>query len=73
MNSRGNALMRLGRRPDHPYAYTCHFDFEIGYLVESPCRTCEQSIDLPRCSQACLILDRVRTILADVVPCGRRY
>ncbi len=65
--------MKLQRIPDRSYSYTCHFDFEIGYLMESPCRSCEQSEDLPRCSDACLLLDRVRGILADVVPCTRRY
>jgi hypothetical protein len=64
--------MKLQRIPDSPYSYTCHFDFEIGYLMESPCRSCEQSENLPRCSDTCLLLDRVRGILADAIPCTRR-
>ena len=67
-----NPMMKLPRMPDLPYSYTCRFDFEVGHLVESPCRTCEQNKNLPRCTDACRIIDRVRGILADVVPCTRR-
>ena len=70
---RNRSIMNLKTTTDRPYAYTCHFDFDIGYLVQSPCRGCDQSEDLPICSQACLLLDRIRGLLADVVPCTQRW
>lgn len=40
------------------------FDFEIGYLIKSPCLTCEKKERLPHCHTNCLILDRIQTMLA---------
>ncbi len=40
------------------------FDFEIGYLTKSPCLTCEQKSDLPKCHKECLIIDKIQTTLA---------
>ena len=47
---------------------TNSFDFEIGYLVKSPCRDCVSQGDLPDCIQGCEILDRIQTVLADSIP-----
>ncbi len=58
--------------PHRQYTYTCRFDFEIGYLVESPCRCCDHNHELPRCANTCGLLDRVRDLLTDTVPCTRR-
>jgi hypothetical protein len=44
------------------------FDFEIGYLVKSPCRDCGTREDLPECIQGCEILDQIQTVLADSIP-----
>jgi len=44
------------------------FDFEIGYLVKSPCRDCNTIDDLPNCIQGCQILDQIQTVLADSIP-----
>lgn len=40
------------------------FDFEIGYLVKSPCRECPERERFPACAQDCKILDRVQRALA---------
>ena len=40
-----------------------NFDFDIGYLVKSPCRD-----NLPDCIQGCEILDQIQTVLADSIP-----
>ena len=47
---------------------TNSFDFEIGYLVKSPCRDCVSQGDLPNCIQGCEILDQIQTVLADSIP-----
>ena len=44
------------------------FDFDIGYLVKSPCRDCTTRDNLPDCVQGCDILDKIQTILADSIP-----
>jgi hypothetical protein len=45
-----------------------NFDFDIGYLVKSPCRDCLNRDDLPNCIQGCEILDKIQTVLADSIP-----
>jgi hypothetical protein len=40
------------------------FDFEIGYLTRSPCVTCENRKDMPRCHSDCPVLDIIQTKLA---------
>lgn len=40
------------------------FDFEIGYLTKSPCITCENRSELPKCHSNCIILDKIQTTLA---------
>ena len=44
------------------------FDFDIGYLVKSPCRDCTTRDNLPDCVQGCDILDKIQTVLADSIP-----
>jgi hypothetical protein len=40
------------------------FDFEIGYLIKSPCINCENRDSLPGCHAECPVLDRIQTALA---------
>jgi len=40
------------------------FDFEIGYLIKSPCLNCESKSQLPKCHADCPILDKIQTTLA---------
>ena len=44
------------------------FDFDIGYLVKSPCRDWTSREDLPTCIEGCKILDQIQTVLADSIP-----
>ncbi len=64
--------MKWQKYPQKPLSYACKFDFEVGYLVRSPCRACEQIRKLPTCSQSCSQLARVQTLLADSISCARR-
>lgn len=52
-----------------PFKY--RFDFEIGYLVKSPCRGCDQRPLFPRCIKTCRILDDIHTVMAESVSCTR--
>jgi hypothetical protein len=48
------------------------FDFEIGYLVKSPCLQCRHRDVLPRCIAACSVLEKIQALLAQAVSCTRR-
>jgi hypothetical protein len=48
------------------------FDFEIGYLVKSPCLQCLQREALPQCIEACSVLEKIHALLAEAVSCSRR-
>jgi hypothetical protein len=41
------------------------FDYEIGYLVKSPCRDCATYASFPECMERCALLDRVQSALCD--------
>ena len=49
------------------------FDFEVGYLVKSPCRECQGDNCLPGCADDCDILEKIQTILAESISCTRRF
>lgn len=51
--------------------YKRTFDFEIGYLIKSPCRECLEHGRFPACMHDCEILDRVQRILSETVSCTR--
>jgi len=47
-------------RPATPAA----FDFELGSLLESPCRKCTMRDYLPGCTNDCKLLDSIQKVLA---------
>ena len=40
------------------------FDFELGYLIQSPCLTCRHQNKRPQCHDDCRRLEQIRTHLA---------
>ena len=50
-----------------------NFDFNIGYLVKSPCRDCRTQANLPDCSTNCAILHKVQAILADSISSANNF
>jgi len=48
------------------------FDFEVGYLIKSPCRECRNDSRLPGCADDCVVLEEIQTILAESISCTRR-
>jgi hypothetical protein len=40
------------------------FDYDVGYLVKSPCRDCGTYGMFPDCVERCAILDRIQTALS---------
>ena len=53
--------------------YRHRFDFDIGYLIKSPCRECLDRYLFPNCMDSCLLLDKIRSVLANSVSCSRSY
>jgi len=49
------------------------FDFEVGYLIKSPCKECDVRKYFPECADDCGTLDKIHTILSEVVSCTRNY
>jgi hypothetical protein len=48
------------------------FDFDIGYLIKSPCGGCEHYVRFPGCTKTCHIIERIQTRLAASVSCSQR-
>lgn len=48
----------------HSFSSGTQFDFEIGTLVQSPCRRCERQVLLPDCATGCELLARIQTTMA---------
>ena len=53
--------------------YRHRFDFDIGYLVKSPCRECIDRYLFPDCMDGCIVFDRIRGVLANCVSCSRSH
>jgi hypothetical protein len=49
------------------------FDFEVGYLIKSPCRECQNDNHLPGCADDCDVLEKIQTLLAEGISCTRRF
>lgn len=43
------------------------FDFDVGYLVKSPCKGCVSHRNFPNCMDGCDLLDRVQSALSDSI------
>lgn len=49
------------------------FDFENGYLINSPCKQCNSRPHFPDCIQDCLTLDHIQKRLAYGVVTTHNY
>jgi hypothetical protein len=47
------------------------FDFELGYLVKSPCRECIKRKDFPKCADDCEDIDKIQTLLSETISCSK--
>jgi len=52
--------------------FTHRFDFEVGYLIKSPCRECRNDSRLPGCADDCVVLEKIQTNLAESISCTNR-
>ena len=57
----------------HSRALNQKFDYEIGYLVQSPCRNCSTYAKFPDCMDRCTVLDRVQSVLSDSLSSVHNY
>ena len=56
---------------DRKTVYTYKFDFEVGYLVKSPCKECNKRENFPECIDDCSAIDKIQTILSKVRSCTK--
>ena len=47
------------------------FDFEVGYLIKSPCKECDKRKYFPDCINDCSLLNKINTILSESISCTR--
>jgi len=48
------------------------FDFEVGYIIKSPCNKCLKKNNLfPDCIDECKILNNIQRILAAGISCSK--
>jgi len=57
----------------HSKALAQKFDYDMGYLVKSPCRGCSSYAAFPGCMERCTLLDRVQNILSDSLSSVHNY
>jgi hypothetical protein len=50
-----------------------NFDFNIGHLVKSPCKSCPTHEIFPDCMEDCEILDQIQTVLSDSISSANNY
>jgi hypothetical protein len=55
-----------------PTMYKYKYDFEVGHLIKSPCKECDNQGDIPECIKQCKLMEEIQTILAETVSCSRR-
>ncbi|MEJ2039113.1 MAG: hypothetical protein P8X55_09295 [Desulfosarcinaceae bacterium] len=48
-------------------------DYDVGYLVKSPCRECREHHRFPECFPACGLMDEVQTLLAQTIVTTRSF
>jgi hypothetical protein len=53
--------------------YKHRFDFEIGYLVKSPCKNCKMRHRFPDCIDECEVLDKIQTLMSGAVSSTRAF
>lgn len=51
--------------------YIKTFDFEVGYLIKSPCKDCRHYGIFPQCMAECTLLDKIQDMLSAVVSNSR--
>jgi hypothetical protein len=49
------------------------FDFDLGYLVQSPCKGCSSYRIFPECMDNCKTLDRVQSMLCESVSSAHNF
>ena len=50
-----------------------NFDFNVGYLVKSPCKECATRSEFPSCMDDCEILEKIQSALSDSMSSANNY
>jgi hypothetical protein len=62
----------IGQRAFSNRSYRRRFDFEIGYFVKSPCKSCDIRQSFPGCLDSCETLDKIHSLLIESISSTRR-
>ncbi|MDY0132187.1 MAG: hypothetical protein RBR53_05910 [Desulforegulaceae bacterium] len=60
--------MVLGKK----YIKRDKFDFEVGYILKSPCIDCNKKDTLPHCQKGCLVISRLQEKIAEGISCSQK-
>lgn len=58
------------KRNKHPVKHK--FDFDAGFLTQSPCKECGTRAHIPACINNCNILGKIHSHLVNVISSSRR-
>lgn len=50
-----------------------NFDFNVGYLVKSPCKECATRESFPGCMDDCEILEQIQNALSESISCANNF
>ncbi len=68
----GKTVENTGGKAFSNRSYRRRFDFEVGYFVKSPCKSCDIRNAFPGCLDSCETLDKIHSLLTESISCTRR-
>lgn len=69
MNNKGNKVIKMLEKDSENHS----FDFNVGYLVKSPCKECATRDAFPGCMEDCNILEQIQSALSDSMSSANNY
>jgi len=69
MNKQRNKVIKMLEKDSKNHS----FDFNVGYLVKSPCKECATRDTFPGCMEDCNILEQIQSALSDSLSSANNY
>ena len=69
MNNHRNKVTKMLEKDSENHS----FDFNVGYLVKSPCKECATREAFPGCMEDCNILEQIQSALSDSMSSANNY
>ncbi len=71
VTTKSSGEFKTSSKPPSALHISHRYDFEIGYLVKSPCKNCNNRSNFPGCDQTCDMLDEIHKTLCNSVSCTK--